>query len=85
VWDMIKEHEAMLKQSGHFYAKRNDQKISRMTEAIHERLMDHFYQNPDNVKSLPEVSKQLTEQKITSYQAARQLLDRYFADKSQSH
>lgn len=84
VWDMIKEHEAMLKKSGHFHAKRNDQKISRMTEAIHERLMDHFYQNPDIVKSLPEVSKQLSDHKVTSYQAARQLLEKYFANKSQN-
>ena len=79
VWEMIRAHEAQMRQNGHFSLKRNTQQSNRMKEAIHEHLMDHFYNHPDIVRFLPEIMSQLEASRLTSYQAARQLLDRYFS------
>ena len=78
VWQMIKAHEALLKKNGHFYMKRHEQQAGRMTEAIHEGLMAHFYRHPDIIKALPEIRHLLARNKLTSYQAANMLLDAYF-------
>ncbi len=78
VWDMIQAHESLLKKNGHFYIKRNQQQKSRMFETIHESLHDHFYNSPGVVKQLPEMLHQLSQSKITSFQAAQQLLQNYF-------
>jgi LAO/AO transport system kinase len=78
VWDMIQAHEALLKHNGHFFIKRNDQQKSRMYETINESLLDHFYRNPDVEVLIPEMLYKLAQSRITSFQAAQQLLQNYF-------
>lgn len=78
VWAMVREHEALLKNNGHFFIRRNEQQISRMTESIHESLTDHFYRDPAIAMALPQVRHLLAQNKLTSFQAAQQLLDKYF-------
>lgn len=78
IWEMIKEHEILLKQNGFFYSKRNIQQKSSMFDAIHEQLQSKFYQNPEIKKQLPGILQQLEGNKLTSYQAAHLLLYEYF-------
>ncbi len=78
IWEMIQSHEALLKRNGHFYSKRNDQQRSRMYETINESLLDHFYRNPEVETLMPDMLHKLAQSKVTSFQAAQQLLQNYF-------
>ncbi len=78
IWEMILEHESLMKAKGHFEEKRNRQKQYRLHESINESLRYHFYKHPVIEKKIPEVEKMLAERQMTSFQAARVLLDTYF-------
>jgi len=54
-----------------------------MYETINEQLKAHFYQN-DEIKHLLEVSeKQVLSNEISSFIAAKKMLDKYFGEKSE--
>jgi LAO/AO transport system kinase len=74
VWSMIKEHEEWLKKNGHFYIKRTQQQKNSMFDSIQENLQQAFYTHTDVQKQLPIILDQLSQNKITSYQAAQMLL-----------
>ena len=78
VWDMVKEHDHMMKARGHFQEKRNRQQQYRLHESIKESLKTHFYNHPVIEKKIREVEKMLDAQQMTSFQAAKVLLDTYF-------
>ncbi len=80
VWEMITEHHKILKETGHFRLKRNQQKINRMYETINQNLSNNFYQNPEVERRLHETEKSLLNNKMSAYQAAQQLLQYYFKD-----
>ena len=80
VWNMILEHESLLRNNGHFFIKRNQQQKARMLETINQTLTDHFYQHPEVVRMMSQVEQQLAQSRSTSYQAASQLLEAYFKD-----
>lgn len=78
VWEMVKSHDQLMKEKGHFEAKRNQQQKHRMHETIRESLTSHFYDDPDIQSEISKLEKMLSDQKMTSYQAASRLLESYF-------
>ncbi len=78
VWDMIRAHEKMMKETGHFQQKRNRQQQHRLHETINETLKDNFYTHPVITKKIKEAEQLLSEQKMTSFQAANMLINTYF-------
>ncbi len=78
IWQMIQNHDQMMKEGGHFQNKRIEQQKYQMIEAIHEALKRNFYNNTEVTKQLKEMEGRLSAQTITSHQAAQRLLEIYF-------
>src|SRR5665647_2908543 len=81
VWDMVERYVQYVKANHFFEHKRNSQSKYWMYETINEQLKAHFYQN-DEIKHLLEVSeKQVLSNEISSFIAAKKMLDKYFGEK----
>jgi LAO/AO transport system kinase len=78
LWEIISEYVAFTSKSGYFEAFRKQQAVVRLHDTILEHLNYSFYNNEEVKLLLPEVEKRLTDDKITSYMAALNLLDKYF-------
>ena len=77
LWDIIMDYVRVTKESGYFEEFRKQQAIIRMHNMIIECLNTSFYNN-DKVKMIrPDLERQLSEGRITSYKAALSLLDKY--------
>lgn len=77
VWDMVYDYIAFVKKNGYFQYKRNEQSKYWMYETINESLRNDFYHNPviENLLKLKE--NQVQKGEITSFTAAKHLLDIY--------
>ena len=77
VWDMVYDYIAFAKKNGYFQYKRNEQSKYWMYETINESLRNDFYHNPviENLLKLKE--NQVQNGEITSFTAAKHLLDIY--------
>lgn len=80
IWDMVYEYIAFVKDNGYFDYRRNEQSKYWMYESIHEHLRDSFYHNPIVSGMLEEKEKQVLSGNLTSFIAAKKLLDAYFDD-----
>ena len=81
IWDMIDEYIAFVKENGYFDYRRNEQSKYWMYEAINEHLRDSFITTNEVVKSmLADKERQVLEANLTSFVAARNLLDAYFSE-----
>jgi len=76
--DMIESYAGMVRENGYFDKKRQSQQKYHMYETIQQKLTDNFYQDIHVKAPTAEVLDMLNENKLTSYQAARRLLDAYF-------
>jgi LAO/AO transport system kinase len=77
LWGSITDYYEFTKKSGYFEEFRKRQTVLRMHETISEYLNNAFY-NYEEVKNMwPELEKKLYEGSITSYKAAKILLDKY--------
>lgn len=80
VWDMVYEYMDFVKANAYFEYRRNEQSKYWMYESIDEQLKDHFYYN-ERVKALLKEKEQLVlNSGLTSFVAAKELLDTYFED-----
>ena len=52
-----------------------------MYETINETLKSDFYRNPEIEKRIADVENRVLDAKLSSFIAAKELLDIYFADK----
>ena len=77
VWDMIYDYIAFVKQNGYFQHKRNEQSKYWMYETINESLRNDFYHNPIIENLLRIKENQIQNGEITSFTAAKHLLDIY--------
>jgi len=77
VWEMVTEHITFTKQNSFFSQKRNNQSKYWMYESINEHLRANFYQNEFIRKALKEKEEQVLNNKISSFIAAKELLERY--------
>ena len=80
IWDMIYEYIDFVKTNGYFEYRRNEQSKYWMYETINEQLRDSFYHNPKIEAMLLEKEQQVLQGNLTSFIAAKSLLDTYFAD-----
>ena len=78
VWDMVYRYIQFVKSTDFFEIKRNSQAKYWMYETINERLKNNFYQNAEIQKLLIESEKQVLSNEMSSFIAAKNLLDKYF-------
>ncbi len=82
VWDMVHRYIDFVKQNGYFDRKRKEQSKYWMFETINERLRGSFYNDPDIARLLVQLEKEVLLSRKSSFVAAREALDAYFARKS---
>jgi LAO/AO transport system kinase len=78
VWEIIREYEDFTKANGHFSKKRQEQEIKIMFETIKESLNDSFNNNPVVTAQLPVLKDKVLNGDMSSYKAAKELLNVYF-------
>lgn len=81
VWDMIYEYFDFVKQNGYFTYRRNEQSKYWMYETINEHLRGSFYNNPLIQQKLKASEDAVLGGTMTSFVAAKELLDTYFGTK----
>lgn len=79
VWDMVYKYIDFVKENGYFEYRRNEQSKYWMYETINEQLRDSFYHNPQIEAMLADKENQVLQGNLTSFIAAKDLLDTYFA------
>lgn len=79
IWDMVYAYFDFVKANGYFEHRRNEQAKYWMYESINEHLRNSFYQNETIAELLKVAEKGVLAGEKTSFVAAKQLLDTYFA------
>lgn len=79
VWDMIHRYTDFVKQNGYFYRKRMEQAKYWMFESINEQLRNGFYRDPEMAALLTDLEDQVLHSRKSSFVAAREALDKYYA------
>ncbi|MEG2945504.1 MAG: methylmalonyl Co-A mutase-associated GTPase MeaB [Bacteroidales bacterium] len=78
IFDMIDQYEAFVKKNEYFDYKRQQQAKYWMYQTIDEQLREHFYQNPEIAALLRQKEELVLNSEISSFTAAREILDKYF-------
>jgi len=78
IWEMVNNYVSSTQQNNYFNSRRSDQTRFWMYETIHETLRTNFYQNPLIKATLPDYEKLVSENGLSSYIAAQELLATYF-------
>jgi len=77
IWTMIGEYISSAKENGFFETNRKKQARHWMYESIHQQIKDDFYKNSSVKKALKKTENQVLNGQISSFKAARKLLDIY--------
>lgn len=77
IWNTIDEYLIQVKANEFFQHRRNEQSKFWMYETINERLRNDFYQNEQIKKLMEESEKKVLREEISSFVAAKKLLDLY--------
>jgi len=80
IWDMIYQYIDFVKANGYFDYRRNEQSKYWMYESINEHLRLNFYNNPRIKAQLGAAEQTVLAGHKTSFVAAQDLLDEYFAE-----
>ena len=73
--DMVGEYMEFTKKNGYFNYKRNEQAKYWMYESINDTLRDKFYHNPAVEGMLEQTEKQVLNNEISSFVAAKRMID----------
>jgi len=79
LWDMIDHYFAFVKDNGYFEQRRREQARYWMFETINEQLRNHFYRNPEIEAMLKVGERRVLNNEISSFIAARDVIDYYFS------
>ena len=79
VWDMVDRYFKFVTDNGYFHERRRQQARYWMKETIDEQLRRHFYYNPEIEQLLADREAAVLANKQSSFTAARDVLDHYFA------
>ncbi|MGL4993127.1 MAG: methylmalonyl Co-A mutase-associated GTPase MeaB [Bacteroidales bacterium] len=79
IWEMVDSYITFTKDNGYFDSKRNDQSKYWMYSTINEQLHDRFYHNPEIENLLSLIEKRVLNAEISSFVAAKEVLNRYFS------
>ena len=82
VWKGVEEFLDHTERNGYFQHNRNRQNKYWMYESINEALRNSFYQDPEIEKRIADYEKRVLDARLSSFVAAKELLDIYFKDKS---
>jgi LAO/AO transport system kinase len=77
VWEMILDYVSFTNRNHYFDRRRSEQAKYWMYETIHAQLMSSFYQFPGMEDLLQKTEKDVLNDKISSFVAAKKLLDKY--------
>jgi LAO/AO transport system kinase len=78
IWETIISFEELSRKSGYFQNNRNQQAIARMYDSINESLKSDFYNSHGIAEKIEEYKRNILKNKISSYQAAQEILECYF-------
>ena len=81
---MINEYMAFTKKNGYFDHKRNEQAKYWMYESINDTLRETFYHNPAVEKMLQFTEQQVLRNEISSFVAAKRMMDLFLNNLSNS-
>ena len=84
VWKGVEEYLDHIQANGYYEANRNRQNKYWMYESINEALKSSFYQNPSIAERIADVEQRVLDAKLSSFIAAKELLDIYFGDSNHS-
>ncbi len=82
IWDMIDRYFDFVKENGYFQQRRIEQSRYWMFETIDERLRRDFYSNPEIAQMLQDKEQLVLSNRLSSFIAARDVLDAYFSLKN---
>ena len=77
VWALVEEYEQLVKKTGHFSQKRQNQNKFWLLQTINEHLKNRFYQDPEIKELLPQQLAALEKNETTPFEAAALLLKKY--------
>ncbi len=77
VWTGVEEYLSFIKTNGYYTSHRHRQNRYWMYESINEALREGFYRNPRIEEALKDYEQQVLEDRVSSFEAARRLLDIY--------
>ena len=80
VWKGVEEFLDHIESNGYFQSNRNRQNKYWMYESINDALKDSFYRDPAVAAHLVDVEQRVLDAKLSSFIAAKELLDIYFDD-----
>lgn len=75
IWDMVDEYMAFTKKNGYFDYKRREQAKYWMYESINDTLRDEFYNNSAVSAQLGITERQVLDNEITPFIAAKRMMD----------
>lgn len=78
VWKGVEEYLDHTQANGYFQHNRNRQNKYWMYESINEALKQSFYLNPEIEELIPKFEEEVLGNRMSSFIAAHQLLDKYF-------
>ncbi len=78
VWEMISTYSNFTKNNTYFDKNRRTQSKYWMYETINSQLMESFYGNKEIQKLLPDYENDILNDKISSFIAAKKLMDKYW-------
>jgi LAO/AO transport system kinase len=80
VLDIISEYQQLTLQNGYFAHRRMEQARETMIATVDDSLKQEFYENAAVKTLLPDLENELENSRISSYVAARQLMDAWLQD-----
>jgi LAO/AO transport system kinase len=80
IWQTILDYMELTKGNQYFLQRRREQAKYWMYETINEALHDNFYRHPDIEAHLGEFEQKVLDDRLSSFVAARELLNRYFKE-----
>ena len=81
VWSGVEDYLEHIKRNGYFESHRNEQNKYWMYESINEALKSSFYLNPEIESRIANVEQRVLDARLSSFIAAKELLDIYFNNK----
>ena len=78
VWQGVEQYLQHIELNGYFMANRNRQNKYWMYETINETLKSSFYNNPEIEAKMADIEQRVLDAKLSSFIAAKELLDIYF-------
>jgi len=79
IWQIILQYVALTKQNGYFEKNRHNQALKILHDSILLSLSNSFYKKPEIKEMINQTEKQIVDGKLSPYEAARQLMKKYFS------